>query len=146
VLLDATQGVLKLNPGYRIELNFEKETEESEGIAIKGNEYLLKVAFANLIENGCKFSGNHQCSVTISFDGMTPVLRFTDTGIGIAPEDLSRIFTPFFRGENKTYAGGNGIGLSLTEKIIHLHIGTIAVLSTPHKGTTFTIRLPHPAS
>jgi signal transduction histidine kinase len=145
-LLDATQGILKLNPGYRIELHFEKETEESEGIAIKGNEYLLKVAFANLIENACKFSGNHQCSVTISFDGMTPVLRFTDTGIGIAPEDLSRIFTPFFRGENKTYAGGNGIGLSLTEKIIHLHNGTIAVLSTPHKGTTFTIRLPRPAS
>ena len=72
VLLDATQSILKLNPDYRIELHFEKETEENEGITIKGNEYLLKVAFANLIENACKFSGNHQCSVTISFEGKVP--------------------------------------------------------------------------
>jgi signal transduction histidine kinase len=146
VLLDATQGVLKLNPGYRIELLFEKELEENEAISIKGNEYLLKVAFANLIENAGKFSGNHQCSVTIGFDGKNPVLRFTDTGIGIAPEDLPNIFTPFFRGENKKYAEGNGIGLSLTAKIIHLHNGTITVVSALDEGTTFTIRMPHPGT
>jgi signal transduction histidine kinase len=142
VLLDATQRILKLNPDYRIELHFEKETEENEGITIKGNEYLLKVAFANLIENACKFSGNHQCSVTISFEGKIPIIRFTDTGIGIAVGDLNRIFTPFFRGENKKYADGNGIGLSLTERIIHLHNGTITVLSALNAGTTFTIRMP----
>jgi len=141
VLLDATQGVLKLNPGYGIELLFEKEMEENEGISIKGNEYLLKVAFANLIENACKFSGDHQCSVTISFDGRSPVLRFTDRGIGIAPEDISLIFTPFFRGENRKYAAGNGIGLSLTEKIIHLHNGTISVDSVIGVGTTFIVRM-----
>jgi signal transduction histidine kinase len=141
VLLDATQAVLRPNPGYRIELLFEKEMEDNEGISIRGNEYLLKVAFVNLMENACKFSGNHQCSVSISFDGKNPVLRFADTGIGIVPEDLSRIFTPFFRGENKKYADGNGIGLSLTAKIIHLHNGTISVDSVPHKGTTFIIRV-----
>ena len=141
VLLDATQSILKLNPDYRIELHFEKETEENEGITFKGNEYLLKVAFANLMENACKFSGNHQCSVTISFEGKIPIIRFADTGIGIAVEDLSRIFTPFFRGENKKYADGNGIGLSLTERIIHLHNGTITVLSALREGTTFTIRM-----
>jgi signal transduction histidine kinase len=142
-LLDATQAVLRSNPPYRIELLFEKETEENEGISISGNEYLLKIAFSNLIENACKFSKNHQCSVTISFDGKDPVLRFADTGIGIAPEDLSRIFTPFFRGENRQYAEGNGIGLSLTAKIIHLHKGTISVDSVIGEGTTFTVRMPH---
>ena len=146
VLLDATQGVLKLNPGYRIELLFEKELEENEGISIRGNEYLLKVAFANLIENACKFSGNHRCSVTISFDGNSPVLRFTDTGIGISPDDLSRIFTPFFRGGNKKYAEGNGIGLSLTAKIIHLHSGTISVDSVIGVETTITVRMPQAAA
>jgi len=141
VLLDARQGVLKLNPGYGIDLLFEKEMEENEGISIKGNEYLLKVAFANLIENACKFSGNHQCSVAISFDGKSPVLRFSDRGIGISPEDLSRIFTPFFRGENRKYAEGNGIGLSLTAKIIHLHNGSISVDSVIGVGTTFIVRM-----
>ena len=141
MLLDATQAVLRPNPAYRIELLFEKEMEENEGISIRGNEYLLKVAFVNLMENACKFSGNHQCSVSISFDGKSPILRFADTGIGIVPEDLSHIFTPFFRGENKKYADGNGIGLSLTAKIIHLHNGTISVDSVPHKGTTFILRI-----
>ncbi|HMH23604.1 MAG TPA: HAMP domain-containing sensor histidine kinase [Puia sp.] len=141
VLLDARQGVLKSNPGYRVELLFEKEMEESEGISIRGNEYLLKVAFSNLIENACKFSGNRQCSVAISFQEKNPILRFTDTGIGISPIDLSRIYTPFYRGENKNYADGNGIGLSLTAKIVQLHKGTISVDSVVNEGTTFTIRL-----
>ena len=102
VLLDATQGVLRSNPGYRVELLFEKEMEESEGISIKGNEYLLKVAFANLIENACKFSAGHSSTVAISFEEKDPVLRFSDRGIGISASDLPRIFTPFYRGENKT--------------------------------------------
>lgn len=142
VLLDATQWVLKLNPGYRIELIFEKEPEEHEGMSINGNEYLLKVAFANLIENACKFSGNHHCVVTISVDRKNPVLRFSDTGVGISPEDLDNIFTPFFRGGNKKYVEGNGIGLSLTAKIMQLHQGSVSVKSTIGVGTTITVQLP----
>jgi signal transduction histidine kinase len=69
------------------------------------------------------------------------VLRFSDRGIGISPEDLSRIFTPFFRGENRKYAEGNGIGLSLTAKIIHLHNGSISVDSVIGVGTTFIVRM-----
>lgn len=143
VLLDARQAILQSNPGYRVELLFEKEIEEGDGISISGNEYLLKVAFGNLIENACKFSGSHQCSVAISFREKNSILRFTDTGIGIVPDDLSRIFVPFFRGGNKNYAAGNGIGLSLTAKIIQLHRGTISVDSEIGKGTTFTIELLH---
>ena len=141
VLLDATQGVLRSNPGFRVELLFEKEMEENEGISIKGNEYLLKVAFANLIENACKFSEGHSGAVAISFEEKVAVLRFSDRGIGISPSDLSKIFTPFYRGENKRYADGNGIGLSLTARIIQLHNGTISVESIVGEGTIFTVRL-----
>jgi len=141
VLLDATQGVMRSNPGYRVELLFEKEMEESEGISIKGNEYLLKVAFANLIENACKFSAGHSGSVAIGFEENNPVLRFGDRGIGIPPSDHSKIFTPFYRGENKQFANGNGIGLSLTARIIQLHNGSISVESVVGEGTIFTVRL-----
>jgi two-component system sensor histidine kinase ArlS len=125
-----------------VELQFETDIEEGDPIAIRGNEYLLKVAFANLIENACKFSAGRQCHVTINFQQHRPVITFKDEGIGIPATDLPYIFTPFFRGENKTFAAGNGIGLSLTARIVQLHNGTLEVRSRRGEGTTFTIRLP----
>jgi signal transduction histidine kinase len=100
------------------------------------------VAFANLMENGCKFSKDKQSTVFISFGNEKIILRFSDKGIGISEDDMKNIFTPFYRGENKTFAEGNGIGLSLTQKIITLHKGIIAVLSKEKLGTTFTVELP----
>jgi signal transduction histidine kinase len=143
VLLDARQAILKANPGYRALLHFEKEMEERDCITVTGNEYLLRVAFSNLIENGCKFSPDNQCGIYISFIGDQIALEFRDNGIGIPPEDLENIFTPFFRGTNKRYAPGNGIGLSLTQRIVALHHGTLTVTSHPGNGATFTITLPH---
>ncbi|HLZ87261.1 MAG TPA: HAMP domain-containing sensor histidine kinase, partial [Puia sp.] len=141
VLLDARHVILQANPGYRVDLIFEKEIGEEDSISIVGNEYLLRVAFSNLIENACKFSANKQCRITICFAEGNPVLRFQDSGIGIARHDLQKIFTPFYRGENKRYAPGNGIGLSLTQRIITMHRGSIAVDSRQGEGTTFTILL-----
>lgn len=143
LLLDARQMVLKSNPGYRANIIFEREIEDDDFISVKGNEYLLKVAFANLIENGCKFSDDKQSSIAISFHEKIIILRFSDSGIGIAPEDLQHIFTPFYRGANKKYADGNGIGLSLTDKIIRLHQGSLSVVSRVNEGSTFTVELPN---
>ncbi|HVU94103.1 MAG TPA: HAMP domain-containing sensor histidine kinase [Puia sp.] len=142
VLLDARKAILQANPGYRVLLHFEKEMEDSDCITVNGNEYLLRVAFSNLIENSCKFSPGKQCHVHICFGKESLSLEFRDDGIGIPPEDLGNIFTPFFRGANKRYAPGNGIGLSLTQRIVTLHHGTLAVTSRPGNGTVFTISLP----
>ena len=87
------------------------------------------------------FPRDTRATVAIGFEEKVPVLRFSDRGIGISPSDLPRIFTPFYRGENKKYADGNGIGLSLTARIIHLHNGIISVESIVDEGTIFTIRL-----
>jgi signal transduction histidine kinase len=144
VLLDARQGILRANPGYRVELQFGTDIEEGDPIAIRGNEYLLKVAFANLMENACKFSAGRLCQVTIDFQQQRPVIAFKDDGIGIPATDLPHIFTPFYRGMNKTFAAGNGIGLSLTARIVHLHGGTLEVRSRRDQGTIFTMRLPRP--
>lgn len=141
VLLDARQLILNANHGWHVDLLFEKEIEEACCITVIGNEYLLRVAFLNLIENACKFSADAQCRVTIEFDDARTILRFHDKGFGIPARDIENIFTPFFRGENKRYASGNGIGLSLTKRIITLHRGTIAVTSRQGEGSTFTITL-----
>ena len=143
LLLDARQQVLKSNSAYHVNIIFEREIENDDDISVKGNEYLLKVAFYNLMENACKFSENHQSTVAISFHDKNTILRFADRGIGIPTEEIPHIFSSFYRGTNKTFASGNGIGLSLTDKIIRLHNGSITVVSDVNEGTTFTIELPH---
>ncbi|MFN3997155.1 ATP-binding protein [Algoriphagus sp.] len=151
VLLDARHQVQQANPDYKIAIQFdsdsysdgldpEKHGEDNE-ISVNGNEYLLKTAFVNLFENGCKFSKDRQSTVSVSFENKRLILKFSDNGIGITQQDLKNIFNPFYRGENKTFADGNGIGLSLTKKIILLHQGSISVISS--QRTTFTVELPH---
>jgi signal transduction histidine kinase len=143
VLLDARQSVMRANPGYQVDILFEGEIE-SDAIVLHGNEYLLKVAFCNLMENACKFSADKRCTASIGFEATRPVIRFSDTGIGIPESDRDNIFTPFYRGENKKYAPGNGIGLPLTARIVRLHKGTISVDTQVGKGTVFTVTLSPP--
>lgn len=145
ILLDARQQVQQGNPEYRIDIHFDTEflrAENEDLVSVKGNEYLLKVAFVNLFENGCKFSADKQSVVSISFREEKILLQFSDNGIGISEDDLKNIFLPFYRGDNKKFAEGNGIGLSLTEKIVLLHHGAISVTSIQGKGSTFSVELP----
>lgn len=143
ILIDARQQVQRSNANYTITIHFENDFEDDDQITINGNEYLLKVAFVNLFENGCKFSENKQSKVLVSLKKEKIILQFIDNGIGILEEDLKLIFKPFYRGLNKIYADGNGIGLSLTQKIIFLHHGNITVTSDKKSGTIFTVELFH---
>lgn len=143
VLLDARQQVQQASPNYKIDIHFENDFENDEQISINGNEYLLKVAFVNLFENGCKFSGNHHSTASILFKKESIQLKFSDQGIGISEIDLKNIFKPFYRGDNQKFADGNGIGLPLTQKIIWLHKGTISATSKLGEGTDFYVSFPN---
>jgi PAS domain S-box-containing protein len=103
--------------------------------------------FANLIDNALQHTeAGGQISVVIesvngksSRDGKPEIhIEFSDTGAGIAPENLNKVFEPFFT----TRAAGTGLGLAIVRKAVHDHGGTIAVHSEPEKGTTFVINLP----
>lgn len=141
ILIDACSQIQQVNAAYQTKLSFEDDFILYSETVLMGNEYLLKVAFINLIENGCKFSEDHLCHISISTSNSKLQLKFSDRGIGIPTEDITKIFTPFYRGKNKSFTYGNGIGLSLTKKIIELHSGTINVTSQLHQGTTLTIQL-----
>ncbi|MBE5318128.1 HAMP domain-containing protein [Pedobacter sp. MR2016-19] len=143
LLMEAREAVLKISENYKVDVQFAREIEDDDDILINGNEYLLKVAFINLIENACKFSPNHLCTIEIDFNATRISLSFKDTGIGIPPEDIPNIFTAFYRGKNKDFSSGNGIGLSLSQKIISMHQGTIQLNSIVNKGSTFRIDIPH---
>jgi signal transduction histidine kinase len=141
VLLDARQIEQQANPNYNINIDFDFDPDDDIDITTLGNEYLLKVAFANLFNNGCKYSPNNQCSVTIRYIGKNIELQFCNQGADIPAEELSRLFDPFYRAGNHEMAPGNGIGLSLTKKIIVLHNGSIGVTSAKSL-TVFTLLLP----
>ena len=143
LLMEAREAVLKINENYKVDVQFAREIDDDDDILINGNEYLLKVAFINLMENACKFSTNHLCTIEIDFNAAQISLSFKDTGIGIPLEDIPNIFTAFYRGKNKDFSPGNGIGLSLSQKIISMHQGTIQLNSTVNKGSTFRIDIPH---
>ena len=134
LLLDARELVLKAHPDYHIELVFEQEA---------GNSYLLTTAFVNLIENNCKYSSNRASSVLIAYWEQWAIIRLSDNGVGMSDTDKENLFKLFYRGENKNIAPGNGIGMALTQKIIHLHKGELTVSSHKDEGTTFVVKLPH---
>ncbi|MCD7925082.1 MAG: ATP-binding protein [Bacteroides sp.] len=143
LLLDARALVIRANPSYKVELIFEQEAEDDSVITVMGNNYLLTTAFVNLMENNCKFSAGKTSMVQISFWEEHSIIRFSDNGIGISDEDKANLFTPFYRGENKGFTQGHGIGMALTKKIIVLHQGTIEVHSQQGEGTTYVVELPH---
>lgn len=143
IILDARNEVVHNQPEHKVNILFEKDIEDDNSISINGNEYLLKVAFINLMENGCKYSDNKESTVLISYSQNKIKLLFQDKGIGIAEEDLPKLFTPFFRGKNTKSIDGNGIGLSLSKKIIALHKGEISVTSKVNEGTTFSVEFKH---
>lgn len=143
LFLDAFAVITKANPLYQIDLHFDEDTDDDSYVTIWGNEYLLKTAFVNLIENGCKFSADHKSSVNISFTEKQVIISFKDKGIGIDLNEIENIFKPFYRAENDENYEGNGIGLALVDRIVKLHKGLIEVQSVKGVGTCFVLKFDH---
>jgi signal transduction histidine kinase len=106
----------------------------------------LSQVWNNLIYNSIKFTpqGGRICVDLYQQDG-TIAFGIADTGIGISEEDQAHIFERFYKADKsrtRSNGGGSGLGLSIAQKIIEMHHGSIAVASTPGEGTTFTVSLP----
>jgi signal transduction histidine kinase len=106
----------------------------------------FKQILYNLVSNAVKFTDQDgQVSISVApYNEHFFVTRVTDTGIGISPADLPRLFREFEQldaGPGRRFEG-SGLGLSLTKKLVELHGGTIEVSSEVGKGTTFTVMLP----
>ena len=112
---------------------------------LRGDAALLRRLLANLLDNAAKYSEPPApIRLAARADGAGAVLEVHDDGIGVAPEDLPRLFTPFFRTDRSRArgTGGTGLGLALARRIAEAHGGTIAAESAPGEGTTFRVRLP----
>jgi signal transduction histidine kinase len=110
---------------------------------VNGMSDQIAQVFLNLIVNAAEAmsDGGRLCIESRSDSGQVEVV-FTDTGPGIAPEDLAHIFEPFYT----TKDSGTGLGLAVSYNIIESHGGTLGVASVPGHGATFTVRLPAAAA
>lgn len=145
LLLDVRDFLLKAHPEYSVELLFGPDAAEDDRmITVNGNVYLLSIAFSNLMENNCKYSGDRSSVIHISCWDRWTVLRFSDNGDGMSETDMRNLFNLFYRGEkHERTVEGHGIGMTLSRKIIRLHQGEIHVHSEEGRGTTFVVELPH---
>ena len=110
--------------------------------SLMGDAVQITRAIQNVIINAIQASGDRKGTVEVSCirkDFYVDV-RIADTGQGISPEQIARIFDPYFT--TKQGKSGTGLGLFITRKVVDDHNGSIKVDSTPGIGTTITIRLP----
>lgn len=111
----------------------------------------LRTAVLNILDNAVKYSPNgvHVTCAMAIVDYTQVALTVTDTGVGLAPSDLKRIFKRFYRvpGRIAVRVKGTGIGLFLVRTIAKQHGGSVAAVSPgPNQGTTITLMLPLAAS
>ncbi|KPU43759.1 alkaline phosphatase synthesis sensor protein PhoR [Oxobacter pfennigii] len=126
---------------------------ESKGICIKtelkcdyitwGDEYRLKQAFQNLLLNAIYYTkASGHIYITSRKQKNFAVISFEDTGIGIAPQDIDKIFDRYYRISGSGKHQSTGLGLSIANEIIQQHHGSISVESKVGYGTIFTVNLP----
>lgn len=113
-------------------------------VLTQGDRDQLTRLFTNLIANAIHYTLAGTVSLTLSISSSQVTIAITDTGIGIPPEDLNRIFDRFYRVDpaRTRSAGGSGLGLAIAKIITDNHQGQIALTSEPPQGTTVTITLP----
>jgi PAS domain S-box-containing protein len=116
-----------------------------QAIWLNADAARLEQVVVNLLTNAAKYTdqGGH-IWLTLQQEGEEAVLRLRDTGVGIAPEILPRIFDLFTQAERSLdrSQGGLGIGLALVQRLVEMHGGTVAASSALGQGSEFVVRLP----
>ncbi len=112
-------------------------------VTIFANKAMLSHVWENLISNAVKFTPeNGKIAISLKRAGDKAVFVIKDSGCGISPEALPKIFDRFYKSKAPENAGGNGLGLSITKRVVDISGGNITVNSELGKGTEFTVTLP----
>jgi signal transduction histidine kinase len=104
----------------------------------------LQALWTNLLENAIHYTPSGRVVVSLAEQGGQMISTFTDTGIGISTEELTRVFQEFYRSESAKAQVelGTGLGLPIANQVVKIYQGTISVDSEVGQGTTFTVSLP----
>ena len=127
-----------------LHLRFDDKTSRHECYADIDPD-LIREAITNIMSNAMRYtSPGGWIVVSVDNDRKDAIISVADTGIGIAEEDVPKVFSRFWRSDvsRERVSGGLGVGLAITKEIVDQHNGTIAIDSELGKGTTFTLRIP----
>jgi heavy metal sensor kinase len=144
-LHELLMGLVKRVRAIAAERDVAVSTDRLEPVTVVGDATRLRQLFTNLLENAVTYTqpgGRVTVRLERTRDGAR--ISVSDTGIGIAREDLSRIFERFYRADEARLQNphGTGLGLAISRSVVQAHRGEITVQSTPGAGTTFTVLLP----
>jgi two-component system cell cycle sensor histidine kinase PleC len=117
----------------------------SDPIVLRVDEIKLKQALINVVANAIKFTPTHgRITIDVATTSDTIDIRVADTGIGIKPEDIPKVFEPYTQIDSTVASQhkGTGLGMPLTLSLLQLHGGTVLLESSVGFGTTVTLRLP----
>jgi heavy metal sensor kinase len=132
--------VLAVRKGVRLKLE-----HDSPSIALNGDEELIRRLILNLLDNAVKYTpSGGEISLALGRQNGSAEIVVRDTGIGIPKASQPRVFDRFYRVDKARARamGGAGLGLSIAQWIVEAHGGAISIVSTPGKGSTFTVVLP----
>lgn len=122
-------------------IDFEAQLEDEAWV--KADEELLRIVWNNLLSNAVKFTPDGGSILLQQRAGGGRItVSVSDTGCGMTEETCARIFEKFYQGDTSHAAEGNGLGLSLVQRILQLSDGEITVRSSPGAGSVFTVSLP----
>lgn len=141
-LWQAANEMKNRHPDFLIKTNFSDTIVDDDNLTVYGNEFLIKTAFLNILENAYKYSIHPAINILVDLKIDFIVIEFKDNGIGILEDEINMIFNPFYRTKNALNKKGHGIGLTLVENISQLHHGFVTVSSEINIGTTFSMHLP----
>ena len=118
--------------------------DAGEPVEVLGDEDRLEQIAVNLVANAWRYTEAGEVRILVRSEGHEAILEVSDTGIGIAHEDLRHIFTRFWRGDRSRSrtTGGAGIGLAIVRELVRAHDGRIDVDSAPGVGSAFRVVLP----
>lgn len=142
IIIDIIKRMKPLANAKDIELNYILLKQEVFA-DIDKTKFIL--AISNLVENAIKYTAEYgKITVTLDCDHQNLFLSVSDTGIGIAEEEINKIFERFYRVDKtrNRETGGTGLGLSITHSTILMHNGSIKVTSKEKEGSTFLVRIP----
>jgi signal transduction histidine kinase len=112
-------------------------------LGLSADRNRIRQVIGNLLDNAIKYTpAGGRVELSAHVDGDNTAITVKDTGIGIAPEDLPRIWDRLFRGDQSRSLSGLGLGLSLVKAVVEAHKGRVEVRNEPIRGSAFTIYIP----